>query len=211
MSVRLLLMAVLIVNLAIASILVQRYTTIDGITLTNATPPVSIIFTMVVSAVTLFWLLVSFCCIAAPIFLIVGDTISFVGWFAASVLIGSALNQTLAYSCQTIAISLSGTGRGIGSGLGFSQSQIAQQIFDSCNISKTLFAFHVIAAALFIVTAFNAAVSAACLGRGGRRGRQGGAQGPEVQQQNNYYGPAGFGAGGYRGGMRSTPGPEIVV
>lgn len=222
LSVRFLLLAVLIVNLAIASVLVQQFTSINGISIPNASPPGAIIFTMVVSSVTIFYMLISFCCIAAPIFVVVGDTISFVGWFTAAIIIGSALSQTLSFSCQDLAISLTGgigglggiglgRGIGIGSGLGIGQSQIAQQIFDSCNISKTLFSFHVIAAALFVVTALNAAVSASCMGFGGGR-RRARDRGPGVQQQNNYYGrSAGYGPGEYRGGMKSTPGPEIVV
>lgn len=209
LSIRILLLAILIVDLAIASVMVQRFTSINSLVVGNASPPAAVTFSEVVGAVSVAYVLFSFCCFAVPMLLTVGDTIAFVTWFAATIVLGISLNQTLNYSCQTLAITLTtgvGSGyQGLGSGLGtfgvFGVNNITQQVFDSCNLAKTLFAFHVIATVLFIGTAANAAIQASA---GGRRRR---GQRDRVIQRGNYE------TADYRGQKVGAvqPMPEIVV
>lgn len=204
---RMLLLAVLIVNLAVSSVLISRFTTVNGITIQNSSPPPAIILSEVVAALSAVYILVSFCFLRLPVLLLVGDMIFFVAWSAATLVFGFALNQTLRFNCSVLAIELS-------SGLGYSTysaATISQQIFDSCNISKTLFSFHVIAAVFFIGVAISAGIS---LSLGNHRNDRGQRRTQQVnQQQNNYYrgGPSSYQT---RGGMQGAPAPfvpEIVV
>ena len=195
--IRIVLFIIVLINLGISSALIQRFTSIDGISVPNAQPPAALIFSEVVAAVSVAWIAVSFCLVRVPVLLLVGDTIFFVAWFAASTILGNSLNQTLRFSCQELAIVLTGSRAGFGTSFGFNsfggQNTLAQQVFDSCNISKALFSFHIIATILFIGVAMTAAIAASSSRK-------------PIRQQNNFYGP-------YNNGQtrRRAPGPEIVV
>lgn len=106
--IRFTLFVVLIINLSIASALIQRFTGVNGVTVQSTQPPPSVLFSEVVAAVSLAWVVLSFCLLRMPVLLLVGDTIFFVAWFAASIILGVSLNQTLRFSCQQLAIVLTG-------------------------------------------------------------------------------------------------------
>lgn len=208
--IRITLLLVLIVNVGITSTLVVRFTTINGIQIDGATPPASVIFSEVIGTVSLAYVLLSFCFMGLPLILLFGDTVCFVGWFAASIILGNSMNQTLRFNCQDLAITLAsragavGLNAGFNSNFGFGNNPLAQQIFDSCNLSKTLFSFHIIATVAFIAVAINAAVAASF----GRKRKA-----PRVNQQTNYYNGNQAVYSSNRG-MRSGPAPavpEIVV
>lgn len=227
-TIRFLLLATVIVNLAISSVLVQRFTTIDGVTLPNTTPPSAIIFSEVVGALSTAYLLISFCFLAVPLLLLVFDTIFFVAWFAATIILGVSLSQTLRFSCQALAINvgsrlggfiptafssgISSIGSfgglpGFGSDFGgFGGNRLAQQVFDSCNISKALFAFHIISTILFTLTAAGSAVSTSIRGREARTTP---AKPSKLQQQTNYYSTPQYPRGNKGRPVQQTPG--IVV
>ena len=106
--IRLLLFVAVLVNLGIGSTLISRFTTINGIQVPNAQPPAAIIFSEVMSATSLAWIVLSFCLMRVSTLLMVGDTVFFVGWFAATVILGISLTDTLRFNCQELAIALTG-------------------------------------------------------------------------------------------------------
>lgn len=150
--------------------------------------PGPLILSEVVSAATLANLLFSCCCIAAcPLLVAIGDAFSVVAWFVATIVLGANLGQTLQLSCQDVALltvsaivnrggllgaaqanaitafGVGTTGGAAGSSFGNAgfggSGTLTGRIFDACNLIKTLFAFHVIATALFIGSSLFAACS----------------------------------------------------
>ncbi|BFZ56985.1 hypothetical protein PYCC9005_004035 [Savitreella phatthalungensis] len=126
---RILLLAVVVVNLAIVSVLVNRFVVLTntaafataGATSFAFQIPGTLIFSIVVAAVTTAWVVFSFCCISClPLLVAIADAISAVAWFAATIVLGNALNQTLQLSCtDVVAVTVRALLVG-GGGIGFS-------------------------------------------------------------------------------------------